>query len=113
MPDSDNSSTIESSSELFLNDTDLLVHSLTIEKLNGENYGHWVRSATFFLIAKNKLGFVDGTCKKPAQGDANCSRWDRCDKMVISWLLHSLDPSIQRSVLFCQSSAEIWNELKR
>jgi len=42
------------------------------------------------LISKNKLGFVLGTCTKPgpnSQMAPLADQWDRCDKMVIFWLL--------------------------
>jgi len=42
------------------------------------------------LIAKNKLGFVLGDCPKPAATFPWAAQWDRCDKMVISWLLNAV-----------------------
>ena len=45
------------------------------------------------LISKNKLGFVLETCSKPILGSPMASladKWDRCDKMVISWLINAV-----------------------
>lgn len=44
---------------------------LATQKLNGENYGEWKRAAGIFLSAKNKLGFVTGTCVAPAENSPN------------------------------------------
>ena len=42
------------------------------------------------LIAKNRLGFVLGNRSKPASTSPLAAQWDRCDKMVISWLINAM-----------------------
>lgn len=49
------------------------------------------------LSAKNKLGFVDGTVVVP--NSTKYKYWERCNSLVISWLLFNLDKSIAKSVL--------------
>jgi len=65
------------------------------------------------LIAKNKLGFVLGTCAKPDAASPLLHQWDRCDKMVISWLLHAVDKRISDSILFSSTSRQIWLDLEQ
>jgi len=60
------------------------------------------------LIAKNKLGFVLGTCSKPDASSPLLNQWNRCDKMVISWLLHAVEKRISDNILFSSSSRQIW-----
>jgi len=78
---------------LLLHPSDNLNSVLVSELFNGENYGHWRKAVEIALISKNKLGFVLGTCTKPSPTspmDALADHWDRCDKMVISWLINSV-----------------------
>lgn len=50
-------------------------------------FGDWKRSVMIGLIAKNKLCFVDGSLPQPSIDDAYKKAWDRCNNMVIGWLL--------------------------
>lgn len=69
---------------LFLHPSDNPNNILVNELLNDKNYGTWKKSMKIALIAKNKLGFVLGTCGQPGSTSRLFSQWDRCDKMVIS-----------------------------
>lgn len=64
------------------------------------------------LITKNKFGFVDGTCKKTDLDFADLHNWERCNSMVISWLLNGLSTEISESVVYMKTFAEIWKLLK-
>lgn len=77
------------SHDLFLHSSDNPNNILVNELLNGKNYGTWKKSVEIALIAKNKLGFVLGTCSKPDATSPMLNQWNRCDKMVIFWLLHA------------------------
>ena len=98
---------------LFLHPSDNPNSILVNELLNGKNYGTWKKSMEIALIAKNKLGFVLGTCGQPGSTSPLFSQWDRCDKMVISWLLHAVEKSISNSILFSNSSRQIWIDLEQ
>ena len=88
------------SHELFLHPSDNPNNILVSELMNGENYGHWKNAMEVALIAKNKLGFALGTCSKPAVGSPLTGHWDRCDKMVISWIINAVIKDIGQSLLF-------------
>ncbi|XP_050217429.1 uncharacterized protein LOC126668266 [Mercurialis annua] len=49
------------------------------------------------LLSKNKLKFVDGRISAPAKDDPIFPVWERCNTMVLSWILKSLSPSISQS----------------
>ncbi|KAL2927067.1 Retrovirus-related Pol polyprotein from transposon RE1 [Bienertia sinuspersici] len=85
---------------------------LVSERFNGECFGDWKRSMLIALSAKNKLAFIDGSLPKPPPGDVNYKAWERCNDLVISCILRSLDHSIARSVLYLNSAAEIWQDLE-
>lgn len=86
--------------------------SLVSQPFNGENYGDWKRSVVIALSAKNKLGFVDGRIKKPAANDPSFSAWQRCNDLIISYFLRSVDSSIARSILYFSTAEEIWKDLE-
>ena len=97
--------------ELFLHPSNHPNYNLSSEPLIGTNYGQWRRSCEVSLVSKNKLGFVNGSCSKPATGPW-ISQWERCNAIVISWVLHSIRKDITTSVLFCSTAEQIWDELE-
>lgn len=101
------------SHDLFLHPSDNPNNILVNELLNGKNYGTWNKSMEIALIAKNKLGFVLGTCSKPDTNSFLLNQWNRCDKMVISWLLHAVEKRISDNILFSNSSTQIWVDLEQ
>ncbi|KMT15193.1 hypothetical protein BVRB_3g063040 [Beta vulgaris subsp. vulgaris] len=103
---------IDQSHTLFLHHADHPSYILSPEPLDGNNYNQWKRACIISLKAKNKLGLVTGKCPKPASSSPHLSQWERCDNMVISWLIHSMAKDIASSILYCDSSAEIWSELE-
>lgn len=63
-------------------------------------------------LATKNMRFVDESLPKPAATDANFSAWQRCDAIIISYILRSLESSITQSVLFLTTSKEIWKDLE-
>ncbi|XP_016650537.1 PREDICTED: uncharacterized protein LOC103336587 [Prunus mume] len=64
------------------------------------------------LSAKNKLGLVDGSVKASSSNDPKFSIWQRCNDMVLSWILHSLHPDIASNVLYAKTAAAVWTNLR-
>ena len=71
---------------------------LVKSQLDGRNYGEWHRATRLNLSSKNKLGLIDGTVRAPPAADPKFPLWQCCNDMVISWILHSIQPEIARSV---------------
>ncbi|KAB2614467.1 S2-RNase [Pyrus ussuriensis x Pyrus communis] len=87
---------------------------LVSKKLNGDNYTSWARGMQLSLSAKNKLGFITGDIQEPSfsdDPDAHAA-WRRCNDMILSWLLHSLELDLQESVLFSTSVQAVWDDLR-
>lgn len=55
----------DSSSPLFLNLSDNPRTILVTQTFHGVVFGPWKRTMILDLSAKNKLGFVNGSCPKP------------------------------------------------
>ena len=120
-----NTSTTESSSSLQdsynLNDP-LFLHPgenpgtvLTSQPLIGEeNYFAWARSVRKSLIGQNKLGFIDGsiTISSPlVNSPTTVQAWIRADNIVGTWIINSVSPKLQGSIIYGDTAFEIWIEL--
>ncbi|KAK2390516.1 putative mitochondrial protein [Trifolium repens] len=80
--------------------------------LNYSNYQVWARSMRRALGGKNKFEFVDGSIEVPTEFDPNFKAWNRCNNLVHSWILNSMDDSISQSLVFLDNAIDVWNELK-
>ncbi|XP_043703795.1 uncharacterized protein LOC122653903 [Telopea speciosissima] len=98
-------------SPYYLHNSDHPGTPLVTQLLNGDNFPTWSRAITMALQAKNKVGFIDGTLKKPADDSTDLSAWSRCNSMVTSWLIHSTIPSIANSILWTTNAHDVWIDL--
>lgn len=78
---------------------------------NGENFLNWSRSVKMSLGSKNKLGYIDGSTKRPEAGTKEFQRWMRNDYMVRSWLFKSMNDRLAESLILCESAKHLWDEL--
>ncbi|KAL6348322.1 hypothetical protein AAG906_005622 [Vitis piasezkii] len=85
---------------------------LVSKVLEGDNYSTWSRAMRISLSAKDKIGFVTGSIKPPSSTDDSFPSWQRCNDMVISWLLNSIHPDIASSVIYAETASEIWADLR-
>nr|XP_009773097.1 PREDICTED: uncharacterized protein LOC104223367 [Nicotiana sylvestris] len=79
---------------------------------DGCGYAGWSRSILISLSAKNKLGFIDGSCPMPSPADPTYPTWSRCNHMVTSWLLNFLTKVIADSVLYSKTAKDLWLDLE-
>ncbi|XP_020255452.1 uncharacterized protein LOC109832512 [Asparagus officinalis] len=102
-------------SPYFLHSSDNPGVSIVTQNLTGENYATWSRAIRMALLAKNKYGFIDGTIEKPSPSDPKASQWERCNKMVYSWILNSVHNDIANSTSSIASYftglKALWDEL--
>ncbi|XP_023757972.2 uncharacterized protein LOC111906436 [Lactuca sativa] len=81
------------------------------DMLNDNNYNEWKHEMTNFLLAKNKIGLIDGTIKKPEKESPTHMAWVRADAMVKGWLTTAMEKEIRTSVRYANTSSEIWKDL--
>ncbi|XP_074374407.1 uncharacterized protein LOC141714809 [Apium graveolens] len=98
---------IDSSSVFYIHPLDAGVNQLVYVKFNGNGYNNWKRSMMLMLSAKNKLSFVNGTIVVPILGTDEYKTWERCNDLVISWILFNLDETIAHSVFFLKTARDI------
>ncbi|KAM2129542.1 hypothetical protein ACFX1R_009206 [Malus domestica] len=104
----------DASNPLFIHHSDHPAMMLVSKPLNGDNYSTWSRAMKISLSAKNKLGFVDGTVLQPSvktMPDDHAS-WQRCNDMIVAWIINSIDSDIADSILYMTDAHAIWEELR-
>ncbi|KAK4388219.1 Retrovirus-related Pol polyprotein from transposon RE2 [Sesamum angolense] len=80
--------------------------------LNGNNWLSWSRSVRIELEARDKLGFIDGTCVRPADGAADLRQWVITDSTVRTWILNTISKDIVNAFLYANSAHSLWLELE-
>lgn len=85
---------LDVSHPLYLHPSDHPGQILVASALTGDNFNEWKRSMTLALSAKNKLGFVNGKYKAPGTTSPYFDPWQRCNDMIITWILNCLSAEI-------------------
>ncbi|EPS58784.1 hypothetical protein M569_16030, partial [Genlisea aurea] len=79
--------------------------------LNGENFLTWRRSILLALSIKNKAGFIDGSIPEPLLTDPTYFAWRRCNDLIVSWLLRSMEPPIAQTVFYISNAKTIYDTI--
>ncbi|KAJ0833902.1 putative transcription factor interactor and regulator CCHC(Zn) family [Helianthus annuus] len=98
---------------LYLHPSDSSALTIVSVKLKGtENYSVWSTSMKLALEAKNKFGFVNGKCERSTEDLVLASQWDRCNSVVLTWLLNSVSKELFLGQVFSSLASEVWEDLK-
>ncbi|XP_074352187.1 uncharacterized protein LOC141691361 [Apium graveolens] len=108
---SSNTVSIDTNHLYFLQSSDNPGTPLVTMLLTEHNYHQWSRSLSIALSAKLKLGFIDGSVSKPTDNNTQIAMWNRCNDMVVSWLLNSISTEIRNSVAYLSTAQQIWEDL--
>ncbi|GAV90097.1 UBN2_3 domain-containing protein, partial [Cephalotus follicularis] len=93
----------------YLHPSDTLGANLVNEHLLGtENYDVWSRAMLIALTAKNKLGFIDGSCQQPEDDSPNLHQWERCNAIVLSWIMNTVSKEIFKCYYY--KLRQLWDE---
>ncbi|XP_060973122.1 uncharacterized protein LOC115695012 [Cannabis sativa] len=79
--------------------------------LTNHNFQPWKRDFKILIGAHNKTPFLDNSLPKPPPQDPLLSSSIRCNQMVQSWILHSVSPKIRSSIMYLDTTLEMWSEL--
>ncbi|KAH0692451.1 hypothetical protein KY285_019548 [Solanum tuberosum] len=79
-----------------------------------DNYSEWSRSMLFSLLVKNKVGFIDESCKRETylQDEFKLHQWDRCNAIVQSWIMSSVTQELRKGVVYSESAHKVWKAFK-
>lgn len=76
-----------------------------------DNYISWRKAMELALSGRSQLGFIRGEYPKP-EDSAMLARWQRCNDIVMSWLISSVTESIGEHVMRCKDVMTAWNSLR-
>ncbi|KAL0319642.1 UNVERIFIED_CONTAM: hypothetical protein Sradi_5225700, partial [Sesamum radiatum] len=79
---------------------------------NGNNWLTWSRSVRIALEGKDRLGFIDGSCGRPAEGSIELKQWKITDPLVRTWILSTMAKDIVNDFLYAASARSLWTELE-
>ncbi|GKB41553.1 putative RNA-directed DNA polymerase [Tanacetum coccineum] len=102
-------SSLDVGNPLHLQTNDNSSGALVNFKLTGcENYRVWATAMKIALQARNKMGFVDGTCVKSTYVTSVplSNQWERCSVVVLSW---EFDILTKFSPCTCNARTELGN----
>ncbi|GJZ03090.1 ribonuclease H-like domain-containing protein [Tanacetum coccineum] len=108
-------SSLDASNPLHLHANDSNGTPLISIKLTGvENYRIWASAIKLGLQTKNKMGFITGSVLKSDYVASNLlsEQWDRCNAVVLSWILGSLSQDVYLGHVFSDNVALVWKELQ-
>ncbi|XP_010481052.1 PREDICTED: uncharacterized protein LOC104759868 [Camelina sativa] len=96
----------------FLHSSDHAGMNIISDRLtSGADFYSWKRLMRIALNVRNKLGFVDGKIPKPPEDHQDYGSWSRCNDMITTWIINSVDKKIGGSLLYISTAEEIWNNL--
>ncbi|GJW18123.1 ribonuclease H-like domain-containing protein [Tanacetum coccineum] len=106
-------SKLDISDPLHLHPNDTTALTVVSIKLKGtENYQVWSCAMLLALEGKNKIGFIDGSCKRSNTDEVLGKQWDRVNAIVLGWILNSISEELFLGQIFSKRAKHVWEELK-
>ncbi|KAM3397203.1 hypothetical protein P3S68_000715 [Capsicum galapagoense] len=100
------------SSPLYLIPSDSPGTVLVNTTSNCTGYGSWRRGMMLGLSYKNKLGLINDSIPKSEPTSPTFEPWNRCNNMVVVWILNSLDKEIREIVIYTESAEKLWKDIE-
>ncbi|XP_075663313.1 uncharacterized protein LOC142632877 [Castanea sativa] len=101
------------SNPYFLSSIENPGNTLVTQPLLGmRNYQSWSRGIVLALTAKKKIGFINGKIQKLDVDSNLYEDWESCNTMVLSWLINSMHVDVSSSIMYCETTREMWLELQ-
>nr|XP_009801476.1 PREDICTED: uncharacterized protein LOC104247213 [Nicotiana sylvestris] len=98
---------------LYQASTDTSGISLISFQLTGtDNFSLWYRSMKISLLGRNKLGMVDGRWKKEKFREKYWYQWERCNAIVLSWLMNAVAPTLISGIAYATNAHTVWMDVQ-
>lgn len=72
----------------------------------------WRRVFRFTLFGRNKLVFIIGTCMPEKYDHAFHHMWDRCNAVVLGWIMNSISKDLGCGFMYTENAFVVWKDLK-
>ncbi|GJY61677.1 ribonuclease H-like domain-containing protein [Tanacetum coccineum] len=106
-------SKLDISDPLHLHPNDTTALTVVSVKLKGtKNYQVWSCAMLLALVGKNKIGFIDGSCKRSNTDKVLGKQWDRVNAIILGWILNSISEELFLGNFFSKRAKHVWEELK-
>ncbi|GJY45088.1 ribonuclease H-like domain-containing protein [Tanacetum coccineum] len=106
-------SKLDISDPLHLHPNDTSALTVVSIKLKGtENYQVWSCAMLLALEGKNKIGFIDGSCKRSNTDEVFGKLWDMVNAIVLGWIMNSIFDELFLGQTFSKRAKHVWKELK-
>ncbi|KAH0635991.1 hypothetical protein KY285_035674 [Solanum tuberosum] len=83
----------------------------SIQLTGADNFSVWRRALKIALIGRNKLGFLDGSCKKELYGPNLVNQWERCNAIVLSWIMNCISKELLGGIVYSTNASAVWKDL--
>ncbi|XP_074318837.1 uncharacterized protein LOC141655668 [Silene latifolia] len=87
-------------------------HSISTVTFNGNNYDDWSRSFYLALMAKGKLGYINGAIKKPSATDDSYQNWESTNALVTLWIFNTIATSVRQQISLRPEAKQVWEDIK-
>ncbi|XP_075087536.1 uncharacterized protein LOC142169562 [Nicotiana tabacum] len=84
---------------------------ISVRLTSMENYSVWRRAMKIMLRAKQKLGFITGTCTKDQFTDDLGEDWERVNTTVLTWIMNTVSPELVNGIVYASNAHEVWTDL--
>ncbi|GKB78012.1 ribonuclease H-like domain-containing protein [Tanacetum coccineum] len=105
-------SRLDMSNPLHLYPNDSTALTVVSIKLKGENYQIWSCAMLLALEGKNKIGYIDGSCRRYNNDDVLGRQWERVNAVILGWILNSISEEIFMGQFFSKRAKHVLKELK-
>ncbi|XP_075101894.1 uncharacterized protein LOC142177318 [Nicotiana tabacum] len=98
---------------LFLHSTDTSgIILISLQLTRPENYSMWSCAMQITILGRNKLGFIDGTCKRESFGPDLFDLWEKYNAIVLLWIMNCVPNKFDIGIVYSINAASVWEDLK-
>ncbi|XP_070027775.1 uncharacterized protein [Nicotiana sylvestris] len=98
---------------LFLHSTyDSGAILIALQLTGSDNYSVWSRAMRIAILGRNKIGFIEGTYKKEDYGTNLADLWERCNAIVLSWIMNCVSSDLLSGIVYSSNACAVWKDMK-
>ncbi|XP_074292009.1 uncharacterized protein LOC141618841 [Silene latifolia] len=103
----------EKLSPYFLSTSDKSGDKLIVVELKGDNYDEWSVKLRGGLRSKKKMGFIDGTVKKPADDSDDIEDWYMVNAMIVNWIFNTIEPGLGSTISYVNEAKKLRDDIEQ
>ncbi|GKD47042.1 ribonuclease H-like domain-containing protein [Tanacetum coccineum] len=97
---------------LYLYPQDIGSQLITFKLEGTENYKVWSAAVELALHTRNKIGFINGKCVRDVNKGPLQDQWDKCNVVVLSWLLGSVSQDVCDAALKIKDHGQLLSSVR-